>query len=279
MLIVACQSHRLAMENKHVLGLCCAAVYLDQLLGVAAGHSMPKELASAWHGSISSANTLFTAVALLLSQGKGFSSERNFTTPPAAGSASSSTPLRLLAAAELGTFSADGAEVASAAHTRLHYSTFGHLAVPGSHEFTLLKAALLATGQYGPSPASKTTQQQMLRTVQVQQHHALLVPGGLSMAAGQSLLWDDFLDQMEPLLSQVPLAAAPSETESADPLLRSQAFNSRASGGECGVPYESLLRMPHAAKFDQWYATQLGPVHLVMMSTEQNLAPGSAQYK
>ncbi|WIA30564.1 hypothetical protein OEZ86_000647 [Tetradesmus obliquus] len=211
-------------------------------------------------------------------EGKGFSSERNFTTPPAAGSASSSTPLRLLAAAELGTFSADGAEVASAAHTQLQCSTFGHLAVPGSHEFTLLKAALLATGQYGPSPASKTTQQQMLRTVQVQQHHALLVPGGLSMAAGQSLLWDDFLDQMEPLLSQVPLAAAPSETESADPLLRSQAFNSSASGGECGVPYESLLRMPHAAKFDQWYATQLGPVHLVMLSTEQNLAPGSAQY-
>jgi hypothetical protein len=212
-------------------------------------------------------------------QGKGFGSERNFTTTPALESASSSSPLRLLAAAELGTFSPDGAEVASAAHAHLQRTVLGHLAVPGSSEFTLLKAALLATGQYRPSPASKATQQQMMRILQEQQHHALLVPGGLSMAAGQSLIWDDFLHQMEPILTQMPLAAAPSETESADPLLRSQMFNSSASGGECGVPYEALLRMPHAAKFDQWYAMQLGPVHLVMLNTEQHLTRGSAQYK
>lgn len=208
----------------------------------------------------------------------GFSSEHKFTTPPTAGSATRSSPLRSLAAAELGTYCRDGAEVASHAHTQLQQQALSRLAVPGSLEYTL-KASLMATGNLGTWPASKATQEQMLHLLRIQQHHGIVLVGGLSMAAGHALLWDDFLDQLGPIVSQVPLAAAPGEVEAADPLLRAQVFNSTASGGECGVPYEQLLRMPHANKYDQWYSADLGPVHLVMLSTEQNLTQGSPQYR
>jgi hypothetical protein len=110
-------------------------------------------------------------------------------------------------------------------------------------------------------------------------YHGLLMLGGMSMGVGHGSMWDDFLQQMEPVLTRVPLAAVPGDTEAADPALPGAAFLSLASGGECGVPYTQRLRMPHRGTTEMWYSADVGPVHLIMLNTEQTLAPDSAQYR
>lgn len=200
-------------------------------------------------------------------------------------------PVRLLVAAELGVDAPDGAEVPDSTSTDIQQRVLGHLAAPGTPEWTVHKAALLATGKLGnPAPGNKGTRAHMQELLDAQQHHGLLMIGGLSMAAGQAARWDDFLHQMQPVLTRVPLAAAPSKVESAGPQIpwpanfgsgnnTSSSSSSGASGGECGMPYEELLRMPQAVQFDQWYSLNMGPVHMVMLSTEQRLDRDSPQYK
>lgn len=150
----------------------------------------------------------------------------------------------------------------------------------GSSEYTLLKAALLATGQLTPAPGSTATRALMQHLLDVEKsyhYHGLVLLGGLSMAVGHGAMWDDFLQQMQPVLTRLPLAAAPGDTEAADPSLPYSAFVSAASGGECGVPYSQRLRMPSAAAAELWYSQDVGSVHLVLLNTEQSLAVDSPQ--
>lgn len=51
------------------------------------------------------------------------------------------------------------------------------------------------------------------------------------------------------------------------------------SGGECGVAYESRFHMPTSAKDQTWWSVNYGPVHMAVISTEQNFTAGSAQYQ
>ena len=210
-------------------------------------------------------------------QSGGWSNEASFTTPP---EPSADTPVRLLVTAELGVESPDGAELPEDVSISTQLKAVGHLVPPGSPEYTLLKASLLATGQLTPAPgaqASRLLMQKLLNGDQA--YHGLVLLGGLSLASGHEGMWNDFLQQMQPVLTRVPLAAAAGEAEAADPALKSAVFNSTASGGECGVPYAQRLRMPHASASELWYSTDIGPVHLVVLSTEQSLAPDSPQHR
>lgn len=210
-------------------------------------------------------------------QSWGWSQEASFTTPPAA---SSATPVRLLVTADLGIDSPDGAELPDDVSIGAQLKSVGSLIPPGSSEYNLLKAALLATGQLTPAPGSTATRQLMQQMLNSEKpYHGLLMLGGLSMAVGHGAMWDDFLQQMQPLLTKVPLAAVPGDTEAADPALPGSAFVSAASGGECGVPYSQRLRMPHNAAAEMWYSVNVGAVHLVMLNTEQTLAVDSPQYR
>lgn len=210
-------------------------------------------------------------------QSWGFSQEASFTTPPAA---SSGSPVRLLVIADLGIDSPDGAELPDDNSIGAQLKTVGHLIPPGSSEYNLLKAALLATGQLTPAPGSAATRALMQRLLTSDKtYHGLLMLGGLSMAVGHSSMWDDFLQQMQPVLTKVPLAAAPGDTEAGDPGLTGPAFVSIASGGECGVPYNQRLRMPHVAASQLWYSVDMGAVHLVMLNTEQSLAQDTPQFR
>jgi len=213
-------------------------------------------------------------------QSWGWSGEASFTTPPAT---SSESPVRLLVTADVGVDAPDGAELPDDLSVGAQLKAVGHLIPPGTTDYTLLKIALLATGQLTPAPGSKVTRtqmQQLLSSDSETPHHGLLMLGGLSLAAGHGAIWDDFLTQMEPVLTRLPLAAVPGDAEAADPLLKMAAFaNSTASGGECGVPYTQRLRMPHEGASELWYSTTMGPVHLIMLNSEQSLAADSAQYR
>lgn len=188
--------------------------------------------------------------------------------------------MRLLVTADIGIDAPDGAELPNDLIVGTQLQTLGHLMPPGTSTYTLLKAALLATGRLMPAPGSSATRDLMQDLVTGgQTHHGLLVVGGMSLAAGHGSMWDDFLQQMQPVLTKVPLAAAPGDTEAADPALPGAAFSSAASGGECGVAYSQRLQMPHKAAREMWYSADMGPVHVVMLNTEQSLAADSAQYR
>ncbi len=56
-------------------------------------------------------------------------------------------------------------------------------------------------------------------------------------------------------------------------------YNGSDSGGECGVPTHRQFLAPLAPDVDApWYSLEMGPAHVVAMSTEHDFRRGSAQY-
>lgn len=65
-----------------------------------------------------------------------------------------------------------------------------------------------------------------------------------------------------------------------DPLLPQAAYPyDTDSGGECGVPYAKRMQPPSVAPLLQWYSVNVGLVHFLQISTEQEFWPGSEQYE
>ena len=56
--------------------------------------------------------------------------------------------------------------------------------------------------------------------------------------------------------------------------------NGDDGGGECSVPYTHRLGVPTYQKKRQlvWYSKNMGPVHFLQLSTEQNFSIGSEQW-
>ncbi|KAI8468756.1 MAG: Metallo-dependent phosphatase-like protein [Monoraphidium minutum] len=119
-------------------------------------------------------------------------------------------------------------------------------------------------------------------------HHAFLA-GDLAYAEGMGPHWDFFLTQIEPLLSSVPTMFSNGNHESNGAGLPDSALPSQLEGsvpdggGECGIVYERRLRMPYATGVDpvnrpEYYSYSVGPVAIVVLSTEQNWKEGSLQY-
>ena len=51
------------------------------------------------------------------------------------------------------------------------------------------------------------------------------------------------------------------------------------SGGECGVPMNARFTMPANGNALWWYSFDFSAVKTIMLSSEHDLHPGSAQYK
>jgi hypothetical protein len=47
------------------------------------------------------------------------------------------------------------------------------------------------------------------------------------------------------------------------------------SGGECGVPTSRRFRMPSNGNLVFWYSFSVGPLHMIMVSSEHDPSPGS----
>jgi len=86
------------------------------------------------------------------------------------------------------------------------------------------------------------------------------------------------MNQISPIASVVPYMTSNGNHERDYPDSGSL-FNVKDSGGECGIPYESRFKMIDTDHQKQWYSFDYGNVHIMMMSTEHEFAPGSEQYK
>jgi len=112
----------------------------------------------------------------------------------------------------------------------------------------------------------------------VQHLHFAMHIGDISYAVGYSSQWDEFFHQIYPIASRIPYMTSIGNHERDYPDSGSH-YDGTDSGGECGVPYESLLSMPAAGKDKPWYSFDYGNIHITMMSTEHNYDIGSEQHQ
>ena len=80
---------------------------------------------------------------------------------------------------------------------------------------------------------------------------------------------------IEPLSSRVPYLVSMGNHEY---VWENSYVSGHDSGGECGVPVENRFRGPENGNGILWYSFTPGPVHVIMLSTEHDLTPGSEQY-
>lgn len=115
---------------------------------------------------------------------------------------------------------------------------------------------------------------------------AVLHIGDIAYAVGFGSEWDEFLMQIEPVASRLPWMTTDGNHERNCPCMAvppSAAaagltwLNGSDSGGECGVPYGTRFTMPQASTDAPWYALRVGPVAIVLMSTEHDFSQTSTQ--
>ena len=125
--------------------------------------------------------------------------------------------------------------------------------------------------------------------------------GDISYARGQAWQWEKWFHVVEPLAAQIPymisignheydhteggMSHDPSGVRTAAGWHPSWGNLGDDSNGECGVPmynrFKAPMMTPYNAKTNGifWYSFNVGPVHIVMMSTEHDWTKGSEQYK
>lgn len=142
--------------------------------------------------------------------------------------------------------------------------------------------------EYG-RPALNTTRQ-LLADVDNGIVHAIAHFGDISYATGYASVWDDWLQQIAPVASQVAysLNTGNHESDTAPsaflPGMRQTYYQGRDevggdSGGECSVPTFRLWRSPRVSEHDPWWSWNVGNVHIVAISTEYNFTTGSDQWR
>lgn len=103
--------------------------------------------------------------------------------------------------------------------------------------------------------------------------------GDICYAVGYESEWDQFHEQVRPVASRVPWMVGIGNHEMDVP---TSFVPGSDSGGECGVSYSQRFIMPppaHTRRADSpWYEFIVGPVHIVMMSSEHDFRAGSPQY-
>ncbi|XP_065873085.1 probable inactive purple acid phosphatase 27 [Euphorbia lathyris] len=102
--------------------------------------------------------------------------------------------------------------------------------------------------------------------------------GDITYANGYISQWDQFTAQVEPIASSVPYMIASGNHERDWPDSGSF-YNGVDSGGECGVPAETMFYVPseNSAKF--WYSTDYGMFRFCIADSEHDWREGTEQYK
>ncbi|KAK9926650.1 hypothetical protein M0R45_023866 [Rubus argutus] len=102
--------------------------------------------------------------------------------------------------------------------------------------------------------------------------------GDIPYANGYISQWDQFTSQVEPLASVVPYMVASGNHER-DTTGTGSFYDTNDSGGECGVPAETMYYVPAENRAKFWYATDYGMFHFCIADTEHDWREGSEQYK
>jgi len=176
-------------------------------------------------------------------------SQRSFVVPPRPENGS----LRFIVAADLGVAEVDGS----------NWDDTGCVASPVE----------LSMRGWDNRPAANTTIQ-MTKAVS---SGALLtiINGDISYARGFAAIWESFFDAMEPVFAAAPMIVATGNHEANWPG-SSSAWNTSSldSGGECNVVFRHRFLQPDSPS---WASYDVGPVHFVQLSTEDDLSLESAQ--
>lgn len=123
--------------------------------------------------------------------------------------------------------------------------------------------------------------------------------GDVSYAVGNSATWEAFFPLIEPIAAHAPYMVGIGNHEmchagggSRDPSVPADAGAVNAagagycagvytddSGGECGVPMNARFTMPDNGNAVWWYSFDFSAVKTIMLSSEHDVSPGSAQHK
>lgn len=101
--------------------------------------------------------------------------------------------------------------------------------------------------------------------------------GDIAYAEGFASTWEEFFDQLQPLMTRLPYMVNPGNHES-DSKNSGSYYQGHDSGGECSVPYTKRFRMPRESDDKPWYSFEYGVVHVIMMSTEHDFRKSSPQW-
>lgn len=102
--------------------------------------------------------------------------------------------------------------------------------------------------------------------------------GDLSYANGYLSQWDQFTAQIEPIASTVPYMIGSGNHERDWPdTISFYGYND--SGGECGVPAQTMFYVPAENRGKIWYSTDYGMFRFCIADTEEDWRPGTEQYK
>ena len=145
---------------------------------------------------------------------------------------------------------------------------------PGDKE----PVTFLGFGDMGVDAAQQGTSTVLWGLRDVVEHGAsfALHFGDLGYACGVGLVWDAWHAMIEPLSARVPYLVSMGNHEY---VWAKSHYPGHDSHGECGVPVERRFRGPSNGRGVLWYSFSSGAVHVVMLSTEHDLAPGSEQYE
>ena len=148
-----------------------------------------------------------------------------------------------------------------------------------------------------PPPASATTMSNCLKdALELGYSDFVLHFGDLSYAMGTGTDWEMWARQNEPLATRVPYMVSVGNHEmdydtggGRDPSCVTKPCPERGyhpswgdygtdSHGECGVPVAHRFRTPSNGNGVFWYSFDHGSVHVIQISSEHDLTPGSPQY-
>ncbi|KAL5725838.1 polynucleotide adenylyltransferase [Ranunculus cassubicifolius] len=102
--------------------------------------------------------------------------------------------------------------------------------------------------------------------------------GDICYANGYLSQWDQFTAQVHPITSTVPYMVASGNHERDWPGTGSF-YGNMDSGGECGVPAETMYYIPATNRAKPWYSTDYGMFHFCIADTEHDWREGTEQYK
>uniref|UniRef100_A0A804LQW5 Purple acid phosphatase n=1 Tax=Zea mays TaxID=4577 RepID=A0A804LQW5_MAIZE len=102
--------------------------------------------------------------------------------------------------------------------------------------------------------------------------------GDICYANGYLSQWDQFTAQIEPIASTVPYMVGSGNHERDWPGTGSF-YGNLDSGGECGVPAQTVFYTPAENRAKFWYATDYGMFRFCVAHTEEDWRPGTEQYR
>lgn len=102
--------------------------------------------------------------------------------------------------------------------------------------------------------------------------------GDITYANGYISQWDQFTAQVEPIASTVPYMIASGNHERDWPGTGSF-YDTRDSGGECGVLAETMFYVPAENRAKFWYSTDYGMFRFCIADSEHDWREGSEQYR